>query len=159
MPEHNLITRDLTAEERTSLCDAIGFYFAIVEEHGLVNEPDPDTCEVCDSLVRWWHGAPEDDRPDADTIISLLGAVVGDLLRHAAWLEWKYVQNEEDEYLALVGGEDAPVVIAVFDSMAKRLHEHPEGFVSDFFEGLFEHVGHLARAEDDPPPASLFPED
>lgn len=156
MSEHNLITRDLTEEERISLCDAIAFFFSVIEAEGLAPEAEPDTCQVCDELVRWWHAAPEDDRPDEHTLVSMLGAVVGDLLRHAAWFDWKYVRDGEDEYLALVGGDEAPVVVAIFDAMSKRLQDNPDGFVSDFFEGLFEHVGHLARAEDDPLPAPLF---
>ncbi|MDX2132171.1 MAG: hypothetical protein SFY69_08970 [Planctomycetota bacterium] len=120
------------------------------------DEPDIDTPQVADRLLRWWRAQPEDARPDANELVWAVATGVGEYLREVAHLDWRLVTQGEDAYLALVADRgDTNLVLAIADSVAKRFDASEDDAICEYLSGLGEHVEGLLRGENDPPPEPL----
>jgi len=138
MAPSRLSAADLTPEQSDFVSDCCQVFFELASAAG-VSERDlteGDAADALDSVVRWWHAQPDDDRPDFETTCNILGVALGELLKASfPVLDWKMVSDESGTSLALWNTGHA-VVLAPIDSVMKRLDEEPDGFFAPLLDSL-----------------------
>ncbi|MBS0196955.1 MAG: hypothetical protein JSR77_09365 [Planctomycetes bacterium] len=125
------------------------FFFELVEQSGIEPDEEEDTPQICDHLVRWWHGQPEGERPPADEVAISLGCVVGDFVMHFYNFEWSMLTDRDGTNLVLVGRPPGggEIIFPAIHSVAKRFEEAPEGFIVEMLDELVEFFGPLLKDE------------
>lgn len=92
--------------------------------------------DACDAIVRWWHTLPGDDRPDANTLVMIVGIALGDALAAELGLEWKIVTDAFGTDLGLWRGAPKQIILSPTHSVAKRFQGSADGFVADLFDQI-----------------------
>ena len=141
--------RELSTEEHEKIQSAMAAFCYMIEELGI--DPDAeelDTPDLAEILVANWRRQPKGDRYSPETLATILGAATGDFLRHYFDVDWRVVSDEEGTsvclYSAKAGGAN-DLVVAIFDSIRKRLETTDEDFVVEFLEELAEDMQPLAH--------------
>ncbi len=158
-------TSPLTSDHRTLLISQFGLVLECAKAADIDTDDEsenaPETSEVLDEVVRWWHAQPAHERPERDDMVFALGIAMGDYVRHVLDVEWRAVHDEDGVEFALVNEKgDGQHIFWPVSSVAKRFDDSPDGFVCDFLDAMFsaEAVQPLLREEDNPP-EPLLPEE
>lgn len=128
--------RDLTAEEEARLQTSRDGLAKLGEGLGLpMPENDDERLALCDEMIRWWHGEPEEQRIDPNVVIAVIGIAMGDVLAREFGLTWKIVKDAFGTDLGLWRGK-GQIVITPINSVAKRFADESDGFVVDYCGAL-----------------------
>lgn len=159
-------TPPLTHEQRLLIASQFGLIFEWAAAAGVdmenESEDAPDTPDILDEIIRWWHAQPEDERPERDDTVFAIGIALGDFLRHVLDVEWCTIDGPDGVEFALLNEKgDGQHLFWPISTVHKRFDGSPDGLVCDFLDGLFENelVQALQRAEGDEPEPLLPDED
>ncbi|MFO0830301.1 MAG: DUF3806 domain-containing protein [Phycisphaerales bacterium] len=151
-------TNPLTRDQRLLIAEQFGLIFEWAAAAGVDIEDEsdeaPDTPDILDEILRWWHAQPQNDRPPRDDTVFALGIALGDFLRHVLDVEWCTVQDADGVEFALVNDKHgAQHLFWPVSTVHKRFDQSPDGLICDFLDNLFENerVLSLQRPEDDEP--------
>ncbi len=139
----------LNQQQSMSILGNKAFFFELVEQSGIEQNEEDDTPQVCDHLVRWWHGQPEGERPTADELAIALGCVLGDYMMYFYNFEWSMLTDRSGTNLVLVGRPPGggEIIFPPIHSVGKRLLDFPEGFIVAMLDELAESFDPLLKDE------------
>jgi hypothetical protein len=170
MPPSPRVSR-LTLDELNFLRAQLIHFIELVEDvaHIEVDEEQDETPDICDELVRWWHGLPQEERPHANDVIWAIAAAAGDYIRHVLRVDWRIVETAAPGHKSQAAGtmalcaeevkkDPTSLILFVTDSIAQRFASKPHGFVREYVDGVLTMDvarAHL-RTEEDAGPAPLL---
>ena len=89
-----------------------------------------------------WRETAAGERLDANTLVNLIGAGVGQVLVEELGLKWVLATDEYGTELA-VTGEPGQVLVFPMNAVAKRWSGESPGTIADLCHGVLDHVRSL----------------